>query len=70
MVDSLIENVHREDLTPREKGKFCLDIKKQMKLNNNEEVSKLINVSHHSVHDWIDDYEFRKRTPGSKDKNN
>jgi ParB-like chromosome segregation protein Spo0J len=45
MIDSLIENIHREDLSPTEKGKFCLKIKKQMKLENNEQVANLLKIN-------------------------
>ncbi len=60
MVESLIENIHREDLSPTEKGKFCLQIKKQMKLENNEQVANVIKVPEVSVNDWIDDFQFRQ----------
>ena len=61
MIDSLIENIHREDLSPTEKGKFCLKIKKQMGLKNNEQVANAIKVPHQFVNNWIDDFEFSKR---------
>lgn len=60
MIDSLIENVHREDLSPTEKGKFCLKIKKQMKLENNEQVANVVKKPTQHIDNWIDDYEFTK----------
>jgi hypothetical protein len=66
MVESLIENIHREDLSPTEKGKFCLEIKNKMKLKNNEEISKVINVHSQMVARWVDDVEFRNSHQGGK----
>ena len=62
MVESLIENVHREDLTPTEKGKFCLKIKNEMGLNNNEQVANVLKVLNKDVGNWIDNYEINKKS--------
>ena len=60
-IDSLVENIHRENLTPKEKGKFCLEIKKDMKAKNNEEVANILKVRNYKVGDWIDNYEINKK---------
>ena len=67
MIDSLIENIHREDLSPTEKGKFCLEIKKKMNLKNNEQVANVISVNSSDVCNWVDDFNFRKSLPVRKD---
>ena len=48
---------------PTEKGKFCLKIKKQMKLKNNQQLAKIISVNDNLVRRWVEDVEFRKRNP-------
>ena len=63
MVESMVENLHRDDLSPTEKGKFCLKIKKQMKLKNNETLSKVLSVHSYMISRWIDDADFRNRNP-------
>jgi len=65
-IDSLIENIHREDLTPTEKGKFCLEIKKDLKANKNQQVANLLKKPTTDVNRWIDDYEFRNTYKGTK----
>jgi len=66
MVESLIENLHREDLTPTEKGKFCLKIMKEERIKNVSQLSKRINVKSDSlISRWIDDVEFRERNPSA-----
>ena len=68
MVESLIENLHREDLTPTEKGKFCLKIKNEMKLEKNEQISKVVNKPTQHIDNWIDDYQFNKEKNYSRVK--
>lgn len=62
MVESLIENIHREDLTPTEKGKFCLQIKKELGLKDNIEIAKVVKKPSEYIHNWVDDYEYRKKS--------
>ena len=45
---------------PTEKGKFCLKIKKQMKLENNEQLARILKKDSSMTSEWIDAYEFRK----------
>jgi len=59
-VESMMENIHREDLTPTEKGKFCLEIKKDSGVKNNEQVANLLKISSDDVNNWIDDVKIRK----------
>ena len=61
MVESLIENIHREDLTPTEKGKFCLKIMKEDKIKSITELAERINSNRKNVDRWIDDVKTRKR---------
>jgi len=63
MIDSLIENIHREDLTPTEKGKFCLKIKKQMGLKNSEELAKYLKIPHQRISNWLEVLEYGKKLP-------
>jgi len=62
MVESLIENLHREDLTPTEKGKFCLKIMKEEGIKGVGELSKRIKSNEDEISRWIDDYNYRKQT--------
>ena len=59
MIESFVENVHREDITPTEKGKYLLKIKKLDKIEDNRKLSRKVNVDHKSVMAWIDDFQFR-----------
>ena len=63
MVESLIENLHREDLTPTEKGKFCLKIMKEEGITEMRKLARRINIKSDSlVNAWITDYKLRKRS--------
>jgi len=62
MVESFVENVHREDITPTEKGKY---LKKIMELEGIETIkvlAKKVNSEPTNVSNWIDDYQFRQKT--------
>ena len=37
-----------------------------MKLENNEDIAKVLKISGDSISDWIDDYQFRNRTGTTK----
>jgi len=52
---------------PTEKGKFCLKIKKQMKLENNVQVANVLKINSVDVCNWIDDFNFRKSLPVRKE---
>lgn len=67
MVESLIENIHREDLTPIEKGKFCLSIMKEERIKNYQQLSNRIKSDPGQISRWIDEYDFKKRKPKFKD---
>lgn len=62
-IESLIENVHREDLTPQEKGKFLLRIKKIENISNIADLSRKVGISQSNIRECIDNYEFTKKTP-------
>ena len=66
-VESLIENVHREDLTPQEKGKFCCEIMKIEKIKSVNELTKRIGSNLRAVQSWVDDYEYRVTTRSNAD---
>ena len=59
MVESFVENVHREDITPTEKGKYLLKIKELEGIEDNRKLSRKVNINHTRVESWIDDYNFR-----------
>lgn len=58
----MIENIHREDLSPTEKGKFCLSIMKKEGIKTISELSKRIKSNEDEISRWIDDYNYRKTT--------
>jgi len=62
-IESLIENVHRENLTPKEKGKFLLQIKKIENISTNKELSKRTRINITTISECIDNYEFTKNKP-------
>jgi len=61
MVESLIENIHREDLIPLEKGKFAKRIMKVEKISDVSELSKRLNVNKDTIYSWFDELEVRKK---------
>jgi len=66
-VESLIENVHREDLSPQEKGKFCKQIMEIEKIKSVNELTKRIGSNLRAVQSWVDDYEYRATTRSNAD---
>jgi len=60
MVESFVENVHREDITPSEKGKYLLKIKELGGIDSFRKLAKIVNVNDSLVPVWIDDYNTRK----------
>lgn len=61
MVESLIENVHREDLQPLEKAKFVEKIMQLKKINNIREIAKIIGVAHTTISDWLEMLKFKDK---------
>lgn len=60
-IESLIENVHREDLTTMEKAKF---LKRIMSIENIKEIGVLartIKINDQRIRAWFDELEFKKR---------
>lgn len=64
MIDSLIENIHREDLTPTEKGKFCKRIMKQAGIKTQTELAKKLSSKQSDIEFWFDVLEGRKEMKG------
>lgn len=62
MVESLIENVQRTNLSPMEKGKYLLKLK-ELKNISITALAKLTSISRSAITDCIDHYEFAKDTP-------
>ena len=60
MVESLIENIHREDLTGQEKGKFAQRIMQEEGLRNETELAKRVGVKQITISSWLDEIEIRK----------
>ncbi|MFH1276241.1 MAG: ParB/RepB/Spo0J family partition protein [Candidatus Woesearchaeota archaeon] len=54
MIESLIENVHREDLTEYEKAKYLKRIMDVKKIKNMSELARIINLSHSTVSALMD----------------
>jgi ParB family chromosome partitioning protein len=62
-VESLIENVHREDLTDEEKAKALLSIMKKEGLKSHAEVAKRVGLHRNTVTDIVAAYAMRKKYP-------
>lgn len=60
MVESLIENIHREDLTGQEKGKFAQRIMKEEGIKDEAELSKRLSVHKTTLSGWFDEIKVRK----------
>jgi ParB family chromosome partitioning protein len=54
MIESLIENVHREDLKEYEKAKYLLQIKKSQNIGTNKELGKLVGFSEKTISYLLD----------------
>ncbi len=67
MVESLIENVHREDLTPQEKGKFAQRIMKEENIESVRALAQRISSSGTVVSSWLDLLKVKKEHPKLKD---
>lgn len=60
MVESLIENIHREDLSDVEKAKFLKKIMKEEKINNVRDLAKRIHMHEFTIGTLFDSYGMRK----------
>lgn len=60
MVESLIENIHREDLTGQEKGKFAQRIMKEEGISNENELAKRLSLHKETIYAWFDEIKVRK----------
>ncbi len=65
MVESLIENLHREDLNPAEASKFAKRIMKAEKIITVQELSKRLAIQQSTISQWFDADEIRKLLPTS-----
>ena len=63
MVESLIENLHRENLSPQEASKFARKIMQVEKIVSTYQLAKRISTSHQNVMNWFDADEMRKKLP-------
>ena len=53
MVESLIENLHREDLTPEETGRFLVKIKKEMGFATDKQLADFIKLDQRRVGEFL-----------------
>jgi len=65
MVESFIENVHREDLNAKEKTKFCKRIMKIEKISSYEQLAKRISLSSSSIKSWFQAEKYSKEFGGA-----
>ena len=65
MVESLIENIHREDLTGQEKGKFADRIMQEEKISDINQLAKRLSLHKDTIYAWFDEIEIRKKFKGS-----
>lgn len=63
MVESLIENLHREDLSPQEASKFAKRIMKEEKIKNTFQLSKRLSISQTTVDNWFDFDKLKEKLP-------
>jgi ParB family chromosome partitioning protein len=54
MIESLIENLQREDLHPLEKAKYAKKIMSLQKIESIRDLAKTIGVSHTTISDWFE----------------
>ena len=64
MVESLIENLHREDLISKEKVKFCDKIMKEEKIPNVTQLAKRISKAQNTVQSWFTAEKYSKKYRG------
>ncbi len=64
MIESLIENVHREDLNITEKGKYLIKIKEVENIPNNNQLAKRVNLSLTNVGFAIDSVSVSEKVKG------
>jgi len=70
MVESLIENIHRENLQDSERGKYLFKLKQQIEKSEKKEISntelgKKIGVDSRRIGEWLWAFETRKKSPFS-----
>ncbi len=63
MVESLIENLHRDDLSPQESSKFARRIMKEEGIVNVHALSKRLSLSRTLIASWFDADDMRKKLP-------
>jgi len=61
MVESLIENLHREDLTPQEASKFAKRIMQEEGISNVHNLAQRLSISKVTIASWFDELEVRKK---------
>jgi len=54
MIESLIENVHRENLEPLEKAKYAKQIKDLLNLESNRKVAEKLKLPYRTVNNWFE----------------
>ncbi len=64
MIDSLIENIHREDLSPEEKGKFANRIMKEERIPNVNQLAKRLSVPYNDIVFWSGVVDIKKKIKG------
>ncbi len=63
MVESLIENLHRKDLSPQEASKFARRIMKIEKISLYKDLAKRLSISEATIRQWFDADDIRKILP-------
>jgi len=63
MVESLIENLHRENLTPQEASKFARRIMKEEGIISTNKLAERLSIPQVTIHGWFDADEIRKKLP-------
>ncbi len=67
MVESLIENLHRDDLSPTEKGKFAQRIMKEEGIISVNELGRRLSVNAVTLGYWMEDVRYREKTKSKAD---
>lgn len=62
-VESLIENLHREDLSNEERAKFCRKIQETENIKTLIELGKRIGTTHRRIGEWYDTANIRAELP-------